>query len=399
MNRKNHFHHLHRLKILILNFEMHYFDHNATTPMSEIAKQTWLSAVEQYLGNPSSPHRLGNRAERALNEAREDLAERLGAKSRDIIWTSGATESSHMIFHHYAQTLGKEETIWVSEIEHPCVIEAAKKHLGKRVLRIPVSEKGEISLEWFEEKIKQKSPTLVVVMAANNETGVIQPWRSIRDWCQKNGVAYFCDAAQWLGKHSAKGLGDCDWIIGCAHKFGGPKGVGFLKCPSNIRLHPLFFGGAQEQSRRAGTENVASVLSMLAALNEREQCITIPWLENRLALRAFVQDELCIRLPSIRILGNTKKRLWNTLLLVMPDCACRFRWVVKLDRLGFAVSTGSACASGKEQSSHVLKAMGCSPEEASRTIRCSSGMETSKADWSLLIHALETLHQEAQTNA
>lgn len=373
---------------------MHYFDHNATTPLSETARMAWLEAVDQYPGNPSSPHRMGTRADRALTDARESLALILGASPLDLVWTSGATEASNMIFGHYAKTLSESESVWVSAIEHPCVLLAAERFLGDRVSQIPVSTEGLVEISWLEEKLKTERPSLVAVMAVNNETGVMQPWRKVQEWCQENRIPFFCDAAQWVGKYPSKGLGDCEWTMGCAHKFGGPNGVGFLKCPSSGAFHSLFAGGPQELSRRAGTENVAGILSMVAAVEEREALLTDSWLSGQLGLRDSIGDEIVARLPGTRIIGQGVDRTWNTLALVMPDCDCRFRWVVKLDRLGFAVSTGSACSSGKEKASHVLEAMGFSSSESSRVIRCSSGPDTNAEDWGKLVDGMVAVNSE-----
>lgn len=370
---------------------MHYFDHNATTPLSEASRRAWLDAVDRFPGNPSSPHRMGSRAERALTEAREALASRLGCSPFDLVWTSGATEASNMVFHHYAARLPKSGEVWVSAIEHPCVLQAAEVFLRKeRVRRIPVTTEGTASLDWLESQAARSSrlPALVAVMAANNETGVLQPWEKIREWCQEREIPFLCDAAQWVGKMPAAGLGRCNWIIGCAHKFGGPVGVGFLKCPAKSSVEPLLVGGHQELSRRAGTENVAGILAMAAALEERESLLSADWMASRRQWQRRFEESILEFLPETQILGRGTDRLWNTISMVMPACDCRFRWVVKLDRLGFAVSTGSACASGKEKPSHVLAAMQRSASEASRTIRCSSGPEISEQEWESLATAL-----------
>lgn len=367
---------------------MHYFDHNATTPLSEAGRKAWLDAVDRFPGNPSSPHRMGGRAERALAEAREALAARLGCSPFDLVWTSGATEASNMVFHHYAARLPKSAQVWVSAIEHPCVIQAAQVFLGKeRVRRIPATPEGTVALDWLEAQ-EAVRPALVAVMAANNETGVLQPWANIREWCQGRAIPFLCDAAQWMGKMPAAGLGRCDWVIGCAHKFGGPQGVGFLKCPDEAVVEPLLVGGHQELSRRAGTENVAGVLAMAAALEERESLLSADWMDSRRKWQRQFEESILEFLPETQILGRRAPRLWNTILMVMPACGCRFRWVVKLDRLGFVVSTGSACASGKEKPSHVLEAMQRSASESGRTIRCSSGPETSEQEWSALAASL-----------
>lgn len=374
---------------------MHYFDHNATTPLSKAGRKAWLGAVDRFPGNPSSPHRMGSRAERALVEAREALAARLGCSPFDLVWTSGATEAVNMVFHHYAKRLPKSAEVWVSVIEHPCVLQAAEAFLGVgRVRRIPVTTDGTAALDWLEAQAVR--PALVAVMAANNETGVLQPWEKCRQWCQEREIPFLCDAAQWVGKMPAAELGRCDWTIGCAHKFGGPAGVGFLKCPVEEVVEPLMVGGHQEMSRRAGTENVAGVLAMAAALEERESLLSADWMDSRRKWQIRFEESILELLPGTQVLGRGTPRLWNTILMVMPACNCRFRWVVKLDRLGFAVSTGSACASGKEKPSHVLEAMHRSASEAGRTIRCSSGPETSEQEWIALAAALAQIGKAAK---
>src|ERR1700679_1594163 len=246
-----------------------YFDHNATSPLCEPAKEAWLDAIARYPGNPSSPHRGGARAAAALSQAREKLAAWLHCEPAEIVWTSGATEANNTVLHHAAQTASGEA--WISAIEHPCVLESTRRHFPKRHRLIPVTSNGILDLAWLERSLKDQSPSLVALMAANNETGVLQPWREAMTLCRKRGIPFFCDAAQWIGKLPASGLGDADFVSGCAHKFGGPQGVGFLKCPQKLR--PLLVGGPQEDGRRAGTENVAGILSMIAALEFREDTL------------------------------------------------------------------------------------------------------------------------------
>jgi cysteine desulfurase len=370
---------------------MLYFDHNATHPLSPVARQAWLDATERFIGNPSSPHRLGARAEAALTQAREKSAGWLGCDATEIIWTSGATEANNAAVQS-AAAKGTNE-IWFSAIEHPCVVASAERYFGERQQQIPVTRAGVVDLEWLAKALKISTPGLVAVMAANNETGIIQPWREVLALCREHAVPFFCDAAQWIGKLPARGLGACDFVSGCAHKFGGPQGVGFLKVPAKFRS--LIVGGPQEEGRRAGTENVAGVLAMTAALEEREARISEHYLAGRAQWRTEFETQLRAALPGTEILGANVDRLWNTTAAIMPEMTdCRQRWVVKLDKLGFAVSTGSACASGKEKTSHVLAAMAVSPEAASRALRFSSGWETTPAEWGRLLDGLRRAQAE-----
>jgi len=351
------------------------------------AREAWLEAVERYPGNPSSQHRVGDRADKALATAREKLAGWLGCHPLDVVFTSGATESANLVFHHAARAYSEIASIWVSAIEHPCVIEPWRTLFPKRGVPLRPDETGRVSAENLDAALRKRRPALVAVMASNNETGVLQPWREIGATCREHGVDYFCDATQWIGKLPAKGLGECEFVAGSAHKFGGPRGVGFLKVKSEGRFESMFRGGQQEEGRRAGTENVPGVLAMVKALEIREAAAAEDG-KSRQSWRDGFLKELRRRVPGLEVIGADVDRMWNTATVLMPVEDCRQRLVVKLDKAGFAVSTGSACASGKEEPSPVLRAMGCSPEDAARVLRFSSGWETTEADWDALLQGV-----------
>ena len=372
---------------------MIYFDHNATTPMLPEARQAWLDATEKFIGNPSSPHRVGSRADAAITGARQRLAEFLGCDALDVVWTSGATESNNTVLHHCARTVPSDAEVWVSAIEHPCVIASTRHYFPKRHRLIPVGRGGVVDLNWLIEEIAHTRPGLVAIMAANNETGVLQPWREALAICKQWDVPFFCDAAQWIGKLPASGLGECDFVSGAAHKFGGPKGVGFLKCPAKGRVEPLLRGGPQEEGRRAGTENVAGILAMLAALDAREALLSTDEHGKRVEWRKTFEKRMVSGLPRSEVVGAGQERLWNTVSALMPEADSQQRWIVKLDKLGFAVSTGSACSSGKEEPSHVIAAMGYPPREAGRVLRFSSGWETTEDHWDALLEGLQKVHR------
>jgi cysteine desulfurase len=371
---------------------MTYFDHNATAPLHPVARQAWLEAAEKFIANPSSPHRMGGRADAALEDARSRLAGMMGCHPHDIVWTSGATEANNQVLHHFAATLPPDATVCISAIEHPSVMESAAHYFGARVRLIPVSHDGLVDLHWLTEELSQRRPGLVAVMAANNVTGVIQPWEQVAQLCRRCETPYFCDAVQWLGRESASGLGACEFVNGCAHKVGGPRGVGFLKCPSQGGVRSLLFGGPQEESRRAGTENVAGALALVALLEARHSLLGE--LETRRQMRDRFIQRLVAELPGVEIVGASQRRLWNTVAAMLPEVDCRQRWVVKLDKLGMAVSTGSACSSGKEEPSPILLAMGYAPGQAGRVLRFSSGWETGEQDWEKLLDAIKQAAQE-----
>ena len=373
---------------------MIYFDYNSTAPVIREAREAWLEATEKISGNPSSMHDYGARAAAAMLAARQKLSAYLGCQPADIIWTSGATEANNTVMHHFSRALDAKAEVWISSMEHPCVMESAQHYFGKRLRLIPATHDGVIDLEWLTMELADRRPGLVGVMAANNETGVIQPWREILAICQSYQVPFFTDAVQWLGKMPAKGLGDCDFVSGAAHKFGGPRGIGFLKVPHKGRITPLLLGGHQERDMRAGTENVATIVSMLAALDAREKQIS----NNQHLLRGVWRDnferEFLRAVPDAVIVGAKVPRLWNTVSALMPEGDKRHLWVVKLDKAGFAASTGSACTTGKEEPSHVLAAMGFKAAQAIRAVRFSAGWETTEAEWDALAKALVKVHGE-----
>ncbi len=256
-----------------------------------------------------------------------------------------------------------------------------------------MTREGTVDMAWLGKALKHSIPGLVGVMAANNETGVLQPWREVLALCREHGVPFFCDAAQWVGEAARGGdrsRGFCERMraqIWRAARSGFSQGTG--------EISGVDRGGPQEEGRRAGTENVAGVLAMIAALEERETVLSAAFVAERTRWREEFERELVAALPGASILGAGTERLWNTVAAIMPEQAdCRQRWVVKLDKLGYAVSTGSACASGKEQTSHVLAAMQVSADEASRALRFSSGWETTREDWLRLLDGLRRAHAE-----
>jgi cysteine desulfurase len=371
---------------------MIYFDYNATAPVMREAREAWLNVTEKVGGNPSSMHQAGSRASILLAESREKLAAFLGCHPSDIIWTSGATEANNMVMHHFAKKAQPASEVWVSAIEHPCVFDSSQYYFGKRARLIPVTHEGVVDVDWITTEMADTRPGLVAVMAANNETGIIQPWREVHAICQAYEVPFFTDAVQFIGKMPCQGLGDCDYVSGAAHKFGGPRGVGFLKIPHRSQMTPLLLGGKQEGGRRAGTENVATIAAMMAALEVREKQIARNEHLLRKLWRETFEHDFLRTLPGATIVGASQPRLWNTVAAIMPDGDKKHQWVIRLDKAGFAVSTGSACTTGKEEPSHVLAAMGIKPAQAVRSVRFSAGWETTEQDWQALVAALAKIH-------
>lgn len=377
---------------------MPYFDHNATTPLSPIARDAWLSASDGAWQNPSSPYRDAARVRARLEQCREQLAGILGGAAERIVFNSGATEGANAVLAHWARTLPSGGKIAVNRTEHPCVVEAARHALApERLVWVEPDGYGVVQLERLDALLAEGMVGAVSVMAVNNESGVVQPWREISALCRRHRVAYHCDASQWLGKLPASGLGEAGWVIATAHKFGGPKGVGFLVLPEQEEGFRSQRGGEQERGHRAGTEDFPAIAAMVAALADAE-ATKVLFETERLRWRDAFVARVCSGLPGVRVVGGSTERLWNTVSLIMPHSE-NHRWVLKLDRCGFQVSTGSACATGRAGPSHALAAMGFAPDEARRAIRISAGWETTQDDWSRLAAALVATDGELRTAA
>lgn len=362
-----------------------YFDHNATTPLCPEAKKAWLDAQDDLWLNPSSPYRASARVHVHLESAREQLARFFEVLPSRVVFNSGATEGNNAVFAYWAATLPKEGVVGVSPTEHPSVLEAARRFFGGRIHYLPMDANGAVEVS----RIDFDSLAAVSVMAANNETGVLNPWKEIALAAHAAEIPFHCDASQWIGKLPLEGLSVCDYVTGCAHKFGGPKGVGFLLVPESGENFSSLAGGMQEEGRRAGTEDVPSILAMLAALETCKDGKTED-AEGRNSFEAALTD-IC------QIMGRDGARLWNTSLLLMPEFASE-RWVRALEKRGFWVSTGAACAAGKSGPSHVLAAIGLEAGLMRRALRVSSGNQATPVDWIQLAEAIRAVYKEFQSD-
>lgn len=377
---------------------MPYFDHNATTPLAPSARAAWLRASDEAWQNPSSPYRNAARVRVLLEQRREELAQLLGCAADRIVFNSGATEGANAVLTHWAKTLARERKVAVNPTEHPCVGEAARRALAPGQLAwLELDANGVVRLEPLAALLAGGEVDGVSVMAANNESGVVQPWREISALCRKHRVAFHCDASQWAGKLPASGLGAAGWVSATAHKFGGPKGVGFLVLPEQAEGFRSQQGGEQEHGHRAGTEDLPGAAAMVAALVEAETTQVL-FETERLRWRDAFVAQVRAALPGVRLVGAGAERLWNTVAFIMPF-AENLRWVTKLDRRGFQASTGSACATGKAGPSPVLAALGFTADEARRAIRISAGWETTQAEWRGLAEAFAEVAREMAPEA
>lgn len=376
-----------------------YFDHNATTPMSAAARAAWLEAAERYWHNPSGLYREAGDARSVLEDWRETLADFLGIDEPErIVFTSGATEANNAVIAHVAGALSG--CLVTSEIEHPCVAASIGRYLETSRVRCLPTEvaTGVVDLAPLEEWIGKGEVGAVSLMAANNETGALQPWREAADLCREHGIPFHTDAAQWFGKRPADGLGDAGYVTGSGHKFGGGKGVGFLILPEDEGDRPFhgLVGGPQEHGRRAGTEDLPGIAAMVTALLEHhEGALASLW-----ECQAGWRDEFEARIGKeggVRLLAKEGMRLWNTSMFVLPH-AKNVKWLTRLSQRGFAVSTGSACSAGKGNPSAVMMAMGLDYEEMGRVLRVSGGPGTGGEDWSALAEAILGVGEELASN-
>ena len=351
---------------------LRYFDGNATSPLCKEARDAWLEASERWWFNGSSPFREGAAVHVRLERDREELASQLGCEAGELIFNSGATEGNNHVFMALGMLCPENQTVFVSAVEHASVREPAKRYLGDRLQILDVDSNGVVDLGNLEELLKSGEVFAVSVMAANNETGVLQPWQKILEICQSHGLLYHCDAAQWIGKLPLEGLGKCHFVTGSAHKFGGPKGCGFLKYSRSVGETAFLTGGSQEGGLRAGTEDYPSIAAMMAALDSTEE---IPP-SGRDEFERHVKQWL----PEVQIVGESVPRLAHTSMLILPEFG-NDRWVNLLAKKGQLVSTGSACSTVKGQESQVLEALGYSSEEARRAVRVSGGKWTCGDSW------------------
>ena len=372
--------------------ELRYFDHNATTPLCEAAKAAWISASEAQWLNPSSPYRSAAAVKVRYEAARESLARHFGVSPGRVIFTSGATESNNAVIRYWARSLSSDSCVGINPTEHPSVIAAAKALLGSRVVWLPLSKGGVVDMDSLRGRIESGTLAAVSVMAANNETGVIQPWQAIANLCAEAQIPYHCDAAQWVGKLPVEGLSACAYVTACGHKFGGPKGVGFMLLPEGVVDFRLLDGGEQEAGYRAGTEDVAGVFAMGAALENSR-----PGMAE--ARDAFI-EQIVQAIPGVALIGAGTDRLWNTVSMSMPRYQS-VRWIRALEKAGFLLSAGSACSTGKTSVSEVLLAMGIDAATAGRILRISADAETTAEDWQALADALlvtyKLLNEEADS--
>jgi len=354
--------------------EITYLDHNATTP----PRPEVTAAVVEVMGltgaNPSSVHGAGREARKRIEAAREAVAALVNASAEEVIFTGGGSEADNL-----AIIGAGRNRVLVSETEHAAVLKTALVWAADPVT-IPVDADGVIDLAALGERLAEDDePALVCVMAANNETGVLQPIREVVELAHAHGALVLCDAVQAAGKVPVDvAAWDVDYIALSAHKIGGPQGIGALIRRNDAPLRSLITGGGQERGVRAGTENVAAIAGFGVAAR-----IAAEALDETAARLAALRDDLEARVkaicPKCRVFSGDAPRLPNTSNFSLPGVRSDTQ-VMNLDLAGVAVSAGSACSAGKVEPSHVLDAMKVPAEEATTALRVSFGWTSAPDD-------------------
>jgi cysteine desulfurase len=380
-----------------------YLDHNAGAPLRDSVREAMIEVLNDA-GNASSVHAHGRRARGRIEAAREQVARLCGARNRAVTFVSGGTEANMTALSPSWQDQGAPvylDKLFRSAVEHPSVVTGGRFPVADQVV-LAVDEAGRVRLDVLEEAVKGAEPSLISVMAANNETGVVQPLREIGEIAGKNGHFFHVDAVQAAGRIEIDPDGwQADVLTLSAHKFGGPQGIGAVVVRSTARVpSPLMVGGGQENWRRGGTENVAAIAGFGAASEAalEEASDTRHLAEMKARLETGIRS-VC---PATVIFGETAERLANTSCFAVPGIPAETA-LIAFDLDGISVSSGSACSSGKVSVSHVLTAMGVPEDLARCALRISMGWNTGEADIDRLLELwpriVDRLNPEARHRA
>lgn len=350
---------------------MIYLDHAASTPIASPVLDEMMPYLKENYGNPSSIHRFGRVATKAIDTARKRIAELINANPNEILFTSGGTESNNTaLFGVLSQNKGQLIT---SSIEHDAILEPCKRleQFGNDVVYLSVDHTGMVDVENLKSKITDKT-ALVSIMFANNEVGTVQPIKEIAKICKEHNIPFHTDAVQAVGKIpvDVKELG-IDLMSISSHKINGPKGIGALYIKHGVRLDPFILGGGQENGMRSGTENVANIVGFGKACQIAKENLQANN-TNLKNLRDHLVERVSQELSHTTMNGHKEERLSNnahfTFLGVNGEDL-----IIKLDEHGIAASTGSACSVKTQKASHVLMAMGFSHEQITGSLRLTVG--------------------------
>ncbi len=339
-----------------------YLDNAATTPVAPEVVEAMTPVLFNTFGNPSSTHAFGRQAKALLENSRRSIAQTLRCSPSEIIFTSGGTEADNMALHAAVTQLGVQRII-TTRIEHHAVghtAEALKVTNGIEVCYLSLDQKGNIDLNELESLLKEPTKTLVSLMHANNEIATLLPLEAVAQLCRQYGVIFHSDTVQTMGHYSFDlSVIDIDFITCAAHKFHGPKGIGFLYVNKKTRVNPLIHGGSQERGLRGGTENIAGVVGLAKAIElaytDLEAHQTHVW-----GLKSYMMSRLQAIFEDVQFHGETsyEKALYTVLNVCLPATSKAGLLLFTLDLKGVAVSGGSACTSGATKGSHVLEGIG-----------------------------------------
>lgn len=389
---------LYVFRIILKNMRKVYLDNNATTPIHPEVRETIMEFLNEKFGNPSSIHWAGREAKKALEDARERVAELINADPSEIVFTGSGTEANNMAIKGIAfQNLEKKGHIITSSVEHPSVLNTCKylEKKGFEVTYLPVDSYGMIDPEDLKKSIK-KNTILVSIMMANNEIGNIYPVEELASIAKENNIPFHCDAVQALGKIEVdvKKLG-VDLLSISAHKIYAPKGVGALYIRKGLKIEPLITGGHQEKNRRAGTENMIGIVGFGKACEIAKRDLN-EVAERVRKLRDKLEKGIMEKIPDVKLNGHPEKRVPTTLnvsfLYVEGESI-----LLNLDMEGIAASSGSACTSGTLDPSHVLTAMGIPHEVAHGSVRFSLGRDTTEEDIDYVLEVLPPIIEKLRS--
>ncbi len=380
-----------------MNLDRIYLDYNATAPLLPAARDAMIAAMD-LAGNASSVHAEGRAARKVIEQARAEVAQLVGVRPRDITFTSGGTEAANLVLSPALSDGGKPlSRLFVAAGEHACVLQG-HRFPEAAVSIVPLLADGQIDLAALKQLLAEagEARVLLALQVANNETGVIQPVAEAAGLVHEAGGLLVCDAVQGLGRIDLKGLG-ADALFVSGHKIGGPKGVGALAF-ANTKLHmnggALVKGGGQEKGLRAGTENVSAIAGFGAAAQAADLAATAQLASLRNGLEAKVANLF----PAAVFFGVGAPRLAQTSAFAVPGVSAE-TLLIALDLAGVAVSSGSACSSGKVQASHVLLAMGVEPALAKGALRISLGLGHTPRDIEVFCEALEKAIRNIQARS
>jgi cysteine desulfurase len=370
-----------------------YLDNAATTPLDPEVLEAMLPYMKQHFGNPSSIHSFGRETKAAIEQARKKVSGYFNVSPSEIFFTSGGTEANNTAIRCSIRDLGITHVI-TSPIEHHAVlhtVEELEKQGRIKLSLVSVDERGHVNLEHLEKLLSAHPHSLVSLMHANNEIGNLLPLKSVAQLCAKYDAIFHCDTVQTVG-HFKIDLSDIPvHFISCAaHKFHGPKGAGFLYINRNVKINPFIYGGAQERNMRGGTENVYGIIGLAKALELAYENLEAHK-KHILALKEYMAKSLTESIPGILFNGDCMgTSLYTVLNVSFPVTDFAEMLLFNLDIAGIAVSGGSACSSGSEEPSHVLKALGA--DDARPSVRFSFSKFNKKEEIDFALEKLRELY-------